>query len=99
MVGWCLGLDGRGYRDECAKPAIGRARNLSNGNVAVFFMVLLQEKEMRKALQGNNRSGVCMRETRMKTHDCSRQGRQGRGGRFDIMQNVEMKGWIALRMS
>ena len=31
-----------------------------------------------------------MRETRMKTHDCSRQGRQGRGGRFDIVPNVEM---------
>ena len=26
----------------------------------------------------------------MKTHDCSRQGRQGRGGRFDIVPNVEM---------
>ena len=49
-----------------------------------------QEKEVRKALQGNNRSGVCMIETRMKTHDCSRQGRQGRGGRFDIVPNVEM---------
>ena len=31
-----------------------------------------------------------MRETRMKTHDCSRQGRQERGGRFDIVPNVEM---------
>ena len=31
-----------------------------------------------------------MMETRMKTHDCSRQGRQGRGGRFDIVPNVEM---------
>jgi len=46
---------------------------------------------VRKALQENNRSGVCMRETRMKTHDCSRQGRQGRGGRFDIVPNVEMR--------
>ena len=46
-----------------------------------------QEKDVRKALQGNNRSGVCMRETRMKTHDCSR---QGRGGRFDIVPNVDM---------
>ena len=95
MVGWCLDLDGRRERDECAKPTIGRAHNLSNGIVAVFFMVRFQEKEVRKALQVNNRSGVCMMETRMKTHDCSRQGRQGRGGRFDIMQNVEMK-WVTL---
>ena len=49
-----------------------------------------QEVEMRKALQGNNRSGVCMRETRMKTHDCSRQGCQGRGGLYDDVPNVEM---------
>ena len=85
-------MDERRERDERAKPTIGRAGNLSNGIVAVFFMVRVQEKEVRKALQGNNRSGVCMRETRMKTHDCSRQGRQGCGGRFDIVQNVEMKG-------
>jgi hypothetical protein len=61
MVGWCLGLDGRRERDECAKPTVGRAGNLSDGIVAVFSMVRLQETEMRKALQGNNRSGVCMR--------------------------------------
>ena len=91
MVGWCLDLDGRRDRDECAKPIVGRARNLAYGNIAVFSMVRLQETEMRKALQGNNRSGVCMMETRMKTHDCSRQGRQGRGGRFDNVPNVEMK--------
>ena len=90
MVGWCLDLDGRQERDERAKPTVGRAGNLSDGIVAVFSLVRFQEKEVRKALQGNNRSGVCMRETRMKTHDCSRQGRQGRGGRFDIMPNVEM---------
>ena len=95
MVGWCFDLDGRRDRNECAKPTVGRASNLSDGNVAVFFMVRLQETEMRKALQGNNRSGVCMWETRMNNHDCSRQGRQGRGGRFDIMQNVEMK-WVTL---
>ena len=99
MVGWCLDLDGRGERGECVKPTIGRAGNLSYGIIAVFFMVRFQEKEVRKALQGNNRSGVCMMETRMKTHDCSRQGRQGRGGRFDIVPNVEMKGWVALPMS
>ena len=49
MVAWCLGLDGRRDRDECAKPTIGRARNLSNGNVAVFSLVRFQEKEMKKA--------------------------------------------------
>ena len=51
MVGWCLDLDGRRDRDECAKPTIGRASNLSDGIVAVFFMVRFQEAEMRKALQ------------------------------------------------
>jgi hypothetical protein len=54
MVAWCLELDGRQDKDECAKPTIGRARNLSNGNVAVFFLVRFQEKEMRKALQGKS---------------------------------------------
>ena len=44
-------MDGRRERDERAKPTVGRARNLSNGIVAVFFMVRFQEKEMRKALQ------------------------------------------------
>ena len=80
-------MDGRQERDERAKPTVGRAGNLSDGIVAVFSLVRFQEKEVRKALQGNNRSGVCMRETRMNNHDCSR---QGRGGRFDIMPNVEM---------
>ena len=83
-------MDGRRERDECAKPTNGRASNLSDGIVAVFSLVRFQEAEMRKALQGNNRSGVCMRETRMKTHDCSRQGRQGRGGLYDDVPNVEM---------
>ena len=49
MVAWGLELDGRRDRDECAKPTIGRARNLSNGNVAVFSLVRFQEKEMKKA--------------------------------------------------
>jgi hypothetical protein len=47
-------LDGRQDKDECAKPTIGRARNLSNGNVAVFSLVRLQEAEMTKALQGKS---------------------------------------------
>ena len=42
-------MDGRGERDECAKPTIGRAGNLSDGIVAVFSLVRFQEKEMRKA--------------------------------------------------
>ena len=44
-------MDGRQERDECAKPTVGRAGNLSDGIVAVFFMVRFQEKEMRKALK------------------------------------------------
>ena len=48
MVGWCLDLDGRQERDECAKPTIGRAGNLSDGIVAVFSLVRLQETEMRR---------------------------------------------------
>ena len=54
MVGWCLDLDGRRDKDECAKPTVGRARNLSDGIVAVFFMVRFQEAEMIKALQGKS---------------------------------------------
>jgi hypothetical protein len=54
MVGWCLDLDGRQDRNECAKPIVGSARNLAYGNVALFSMVRLQETEMRKALQGKS---------------------------------------------
>ena len=54
MVGWCSDLDGRRERDERAKPTIGRAGNLYDGIVAVFFIVRFQEKEMRKALQGKS---------------------------------------------
>lgn len=66
MVGWCLDLDGRRDRDECTKPIVGRARNLAYGNIAVFSMVRLQKTEMRKALQGNNRSGARMRVIEVK---------------------------------
>ena len=58
MVGWCLDLDGRRDRDECAKPTVGFARNLAYGNVALFSVVRLQETEMRKALQGKR--PLCM---------------------------------------
>ena len=44
-------MDGRQDRDECAKPTVGRAGNLSDGIVAVFFLVRFQEAEVRKALQ------------------------------------------------
>ena len=59
---WCSSPDGRRDRDECTKPTIGRARNLSNGNVAVFSLVRFQETEMKKALQGNNRAGSGVRK-------------------------------------
>jgi hypothetical protein len=61
MKAWCLELDGRQDKDECAKPTIGRARNLSNGNVAVFFMVRFQEKEMRGWKKGL-KSGIGNKE-------------------------------------
>jgi hypothetical protein len=49
MKAWCLDLDGRRDRDECAKPTVGLASNFAHGNVAVFFMVRFQETEMKKA--------------------------------------------------
>ena len=54
MVACCLDLDGQRDRNECAKPIVGRARNLAYGNIAVFLMVRLQETEMIKALQGKS---------------------------------------------
>ena len=45
-------MDGRGERDERAKPTVGRAVNLSDGIVAVFSLVRFQEKEVRKAIKG-----------------------------------------------
>ena len=49
MIAWCLDLDGRGDRDECAKPIVGRGTGPAVGPVAVFSLVRFQEKEMRKA--------------------------------------------------
>ena len=66
MKAWCLDLDGRRDRDECAKPTVGLASNSAHGNFAVFFMVRFQETEMRKALKGNNRSGARMRVIKVK---------------------------------
>ena len=51
MVAWCLELDGRQDKDECAKPIVGRGTGPAVGPVAVFSLVRFQEKEMRKALQ------------------------------------------------
>jgi len=53
-VAWCLELDGRRDRDECAKPIAGRGTGPAVGPVAVFSLVRFQEKEMRKALQENS---------------------------------------------
>ena len=54
MVSWCLELDGRRDRDECAKPIVGRGTGPAVDPVAVFSLVRFQEKEMRKALQENS---------------------------------------------
>jgi hypothetical protein len=51
MVAWCLELDGRRDRDECAKPIVGCGTGPAVDPVAVFSLVRFQEKEMRKALQ------------------------------------------------
>ena len=45
-------MDGRRERDERAKPTIGRARNLSDRIVAVFFLVRLQETEISEWKKG-----------------------------------------------
>ena len=59
-------MDGRREREERAKPTIGRAGNLSDGIVAVFSLVRFQEKEVRKALQGNNRYVGGVRRPRLR---------------------------------
>jgi len=51
MVSWCLELDGRQDKDECAKPIVGRGTGPAVDHVAEFSLVRFQEKEMRKALQ------------------------------------------------
>ena len=49
MKAWCLELDGRQDKDECAKPIVGRGTGPAVNHVAVFSLVCLQEKEIRKA--------------------------------------------------
>ena len=61
MVAWCLELDGRRDRDECAKPTVGLASNSAHGNFAVFFMVRFQETEMIKAIKGIIRLLIAIR--------------------------------------
>jgi hypothetical protein len=51
MKAWCLELDGRQDKDDCAKPIVGRGTGPAVDPVAVFSLVRFQEKEMRKALQ------------------------------------------------
>jgi len=51
MKAWCLELDGRQDKDECAKPIVGCGAGPAVDPVAVFSLVRFQEKEMRKALQ------------------------------------------------
>ena len=46
MKAWCLELDGRQDKDECAKPIVGRGTGPAVDHVAVFSMVRFQEKEM-----------------------------------------------------
>ena len=53
-------MDGRRDRDECAKPIVGCGTGPAGDHVAVFSLVRFQEAEMRKALQGNNRSVGCV---------------------------------------
>jgi len=52
MKAWCLELDGRRDRDECAKPIVGCGTGPAVDPVAVFSLVRFQEKEMRKAALG-----------------------------------------------
>ena len=48
MKAWCLELDGRRDRDECAKPIVGSGTGPAVDHVTVFSLVRFQEKEMRK---------------------------------------------------
>jgi hypothetical protein len=49
MKAWCLELDGRQDKDECAKPIVGCGTGPAVDHVAVFPLVRFQEKEMRNA--------------------------------------------------
>jgi hypothetical protein len=63
MAGWCLDLDGRRDRDECAKPIVGCGTGPAVDPVAVFSLVRFEEKEIRKPLNENKRPGSCVRES------------------------------------
>ena len=52
MKAWCLELDGRQDKDECAKPIVGCGTGPAVGPVAVFSLVRFQEKEMIRSKKG-----------------------------------------------
>ena len=52
MVSWCLELDGRQDKDECAKPIVGCGTGPAVDPVAVFSLVRFQEKEMIESKKG-----------------------------------------------
>jgi hypothetical protein len=55
MKAWCLELDGRQDKDECAKPIVGRGTGPAVDPVAVFSLVRFQEKEMIESKKGLKR--------------------------------------------
>ncbi len=59
MKAWCLELDGRQDKDECAKPIVGCGAGPAVDPVAVFSLVRFQEKEVRKALQEKSMMKRC----------------------------------------
>ena len=46
MKAWCLELDGRRDRDECAKPIVGCGTGPAVDHVAVFSLVRFQKAKM-----------------------------------------------------
>jgi hypothetical protein len=72
MKAWCLELDGRQDKDECAKPIVGRVTGPAVNPVAVFSLVRFQETEMRKALYGKDRAGGAVRSCGRSIHSHDR---------------------------
>jgi len=52
MKAWCLELDGRQDKDDCAKPIVGCGTGPAVDHVAVFPLVRFQEKEMIESKKG-----------------------------------------------
>jgi hypothetical protein len=65
MKAWCLELDGRQDRDECAKPIVGCGTGPAVDPVAVFSLVRFQETEMIKDPEGKDCPGSSIRDTTM----------------------------------